>query len=185
MPQRPANGLLAWQATIGYIRYQYDLNAALTIEAHPLSASELLWDASAIWGQNGEKVIDKSSIAEALRDLWLEVDGKHLIFESPQAIAKRPANYRDNEWLDTSTRTILYQTLDLIQSVYGIDWTLALVYQPTEVPVMRFQADLLSRQRTAQMGGFGPTMLDACRDLYRSAAHKFLDHTGKKADHNT
>jgi hypothetical protein len=184
-PQRPANGLLAWQATIGYLRYQYDLNAVLSIEGYPLPGGAMIWSAAAIWGQSSEKVADRASLADALRDLWDEVDRKHLIFESPEALAKRPANYADDEWLDTDTHAILNQTLDLIYSVYGSDWTLALVYQPVEVPSMRFQVDLLTRQRKAQMGGFGPTMLEACRDLYRSAAHKFLDHAGKKTDHTT
>ncbi len=184
-PQRPANGLLAWQATIGYIRYQYDLSAMLSIQADSLPGGVIQWKASATWGQSIEKVTERPSLADALRDLWTEVDRKHLIFESPETLVKRPANYADHEWLDADTHTILNQTLDLIHSVYGSDWTLAIVYQPVEVPAMRFQADLLTKKRQVQMGGFGPTLLDACRDLYRSAAHKFLDHAAKINDQNT
>jgi hypothetical protein len=179
-PQRPSTGLLAWQATIGYLRYQYDLNAVLSVEAHPAGDDRLLWDASAAWGQITEKVTDKYSLPAALRDLWHEVKSNYLIFDSAEAVVRSPANYADDEWLDPDTQKVLYKTIDMLRTVYSLDWTLAMVYQPVEIPAMRFQADLISNHRSVQLGGHGPTLIEACRDLYRSAAHRFLEHTGKK-----
>ena len=106
MPQRPANGLLAWEATIGYLRLQYRLDARLTLQA-VANANVVTWSAYAVWGQNTEQVTGKLSMQSALRDLWSQVDHKHVIFESREAMLRRPSNYKDNEWLDDATNTVL------------------------------------------------------------------------------
>jgi len=103
--QRPANGLLAWEATIGYLRLQYRLDARLTLQA-VANANMVMWNAYAVWGQNTEQVTGKLSMQAALRDLWSLVDRKHVIFESREAMLRRPSNYKDDEWLDSATHTI-------------------------------------------------------------------------------
>ncbi|MBL8162579.1 MAG: hypothetical protein JNJ61_11380 [Anaerolineae bacterium] len=182
LPKRPENGLLAWQATIGYISSQYSLDAMLTLQAFPLTDGAVVWAAAASWGQNREQVQDMHSLPEALRDLWKEVDRSHVIFESREAVLKRPSNYSDNEWLDIDTATILERLLQVSYSVYGDSWQMVLVYQPVEKPDARFQARLLVPPRGVQTSGQGATLRDACRDLYRNAAQFFVAHSGKKLE---
>ncbi|MEZ4667768.1 MAG: hypothetical protein R3E39_07615 [Anaerolineae bacterium] len=73
LPSRPSTGLLAWEATMGYIRGQYRLDTTLTVQAVP-EAGNIHWQAAATWGQNSEQVGGKSSLPDALRDLWRQVD---------------------------------------------------------------------------------------------------------------
>lgn len=173
LPPRPTNGLLAWQATIGYISTTYSLDAMLTLQAYPDSGGTA-WAAKATWGQHGEEVAGEASLPDALRDLWQVVDHNHVIFESREAIIKRPANYNAHEWLDADTDAILDQLLQASSQVYGADWQLVAVYQPVESPNTRFQARLLARDNSVQIGGSGPTLCEACRSLYRNAAPYFV-----------
>jgi len=182
LPKRPQNGLLAWEATIGYISAQYSLDAMLTIRAYPLNADEIGWGAAATWGQNGEEVYDLPTLGHALNHLWRQVDQHHVIFEHSEAIIKRPSNYADNEWLDTDTKAILERILQVTRAVYGADWLLVLLYQPVESADMRFQARLIAQGETVKIGGQGASMRDSCRDLYRNAAHQFAANSGKNLD---
>jgi hypothetical protein len=182
LPKRPQNGLLAWEATIGYISAQYSLDAMLTIRAYPLDAHEVGWGAAATWGQNGEEVYDLPTLGNALSDLWKQVDQHHVIFEQREAVIKRPSNYADNEWLDTDTKAILERILQVTRAVYEADWLLVMLYQPVESPNMRFQARLIAQQESVKIGGQGPSMRDALRDLYRNAAHQFAASSGKNLD---
>lgn len=182
MPKRPENGLLAWQATIGYISGQYSLDAMLSFQAYPAEDGLVLWAASATWGQNHEEVLGRNSLPAVLRDLWKEVDHNHVIFEQREAILKRPANYADNEWLDKDTQHILERLILISQTVYGMDWRLVMLYQPIEKPEMRVHARLLAEEKGLQAGGQGATLVDACRDLYRNAAPDFVAHSGKKLE---
>ncbi len=181
LPQRPQNGLLAWQATIGYISTQYSLDAMLTLRVSPVHTSPV-WAASATWGQSREEVTEKLSLPAALRDLWREVDRNHVVFESSEAIVRRPSNYADNEWLDEDTRLLLERLTQVIMSVCGDDWLLVLMYQPVESPDTRWQARLVSDREGVRAAGHGATMRDACRDLYRNAAHHFVARSGKSLD---
>jgi hypothetical protein len=182
LPHRPQNGLLAWEATIGYISSQYSLDAMLTIHAYPGGSNTVSWGAMATWGQNGEQVRDLPTLAAALRDLWKQVDQHHVIFEHREATIKRPANYNDNEWLDNDTKAILERVLQVTGTVYGNDWLLVLVYQPVESANVRFQARLIDQGNGIKTGGHGPSLRDACRDLYRNAAHHFMTRSGKSLD---
>jgi len=182
LPSRPHNGLLAWEATIGYISGQYSLDAMLTIRAYPTPAGGVAWSVMASWGKISEQVRDVPSLPAALRDLWQQVDQHHVIFEHREAILKRPANYSDNEWLDADTKAILERVLQVTRTVYGADWQVVLVYQPVERPELRFQARLIALAETVKTGGHGPSMRDACRDLYRNAAHHFAARSGKRLE---
>lgn len=182
LPKRPENGLLAWQATIGYISGQYSLDAMLTLQAYPADGGLVLWAAAATWGQNGEQIQDMPSLPVALRDLWKEVERNHVIFEQKEAILKRPSNYGDDQWLDKDTNVILERLILIAQAVYGLDWQLVLVYQPVEQPNARVQARFLVESRGVQTGGQGAAFVDACRDLYRNAAQHFAAHSGKRPE---
>lgn len=181
LPLRPQTGLLAWQATIGYISAQYSLDAMLTLRVSP-AGNAVTWGAIATWGQSKEAVADKHALPNALRDLWREVDRNHVIFESTDAVVRRPSNYADNEWLDEDTRLLQERLIQVIISACGEDWLLVLMYQPVESPETRWQARLVGDGESVRAAGHGATMRDACRDLYRNAAHHFVARSGKSLD---
>lgn len=180
-PRRPETGLMAWQATIGYISAHYSLDALLTIQAYPLGEA-VGWAASASWEANEEQVRDCPSLPNALRALWQQVSQNHLIFDSREAIAKRPANYADDEWLDKQTAQLLGRMLHVTRTAFGADWRLVLIYQPVEKPEFRFQARLLAAGDTVQVGGRGASLRDACRDVYRHAAPHYIAHSGNQPE---
>jgi hypothetical protein len=181
MPKRPENGLLAWQATIGYISTQYSLDAMLTIRAY-LMGGRVGWAAAASWGHNHEELRDRHTLIDALRELWRRVDHNHVIFENREAVIKRPANYADGEWLDGDTQIILERVLQVTGTVYGADWLLVLAYQPVESHDVRWQARLVAQSESVQTSGHGASMRDALRDLYRNAAHDYMARSGKSLD---
>lgn len=173
MPQRPVNGLLAWEATIGYLRLQYRLDARLTLQA-VANAQVITWSAYAVWGQNTEQVVGKLSIQAALRDLWSQVDHKHVIFESREAMLRRPANYKDDEWLDVGTETVFSQMLDLLSIAFAGNWTLTIIYEPVEIADVRFQIRLTADQSGVNLLGQGATLQQACRDVQRVTAQTHI-----------
>lgn len=182
MPARPSNGLLAWQATMGYLSIQYNLDSSLCIEVRPGDLGAVLWSASAVWGQNKQQVSRRPTLPAALRDLWREIDRNHVIFESREALLRRPVNYSDNEWLDQDTQSLLDRTLEIASSVYGSDWHLTLTYQPVELPAVRFTANLNARRDTVTSSGQGAGMRQALHDLFRNAAPDFVARAVRNAD---
>ncbi len=182
MPQRPANGLLAWEATIGYLRLQYRLDARLTLQA-VANANLVTWSAYAVWGQNTEQVIGKLSMQSALRDLWLQVDHKHVIFASREAMLRRPSNYKDDEWLDIATQTNFNQMLDLFQIAFRDAWTLTIIYEPVEIADVRFQARLNAKKDGLNLLGQGATLREACRDLLRVTAQDYIQRRSRHTAH--
>lgn len=179
MPQRPANGLLAWEATIGYLRLQYRLDARLTLQA-VASSNLVMWSAYAVWGPNSEQVTGKLTVQTALRDLWAQIDHKHVIFESREAMLRRPANYKDDEWLDSATNAIFNQLLDLFQMAYSNSWTMTIIYEPVEIADVRFQVRLSAANDTLNLLGQGATLRESCRDLLRVTAQT---HIRRRARH--
>ncbi len=182
MPKRPETGLLAWQSTLGYISTRYSLDAMLTIQVYPQTAGKLAWAAKASWGHYIEEVRDCPSLPAALRDLWTEVDRNNIIFESGEAISRRPMLYSDDEWLDEDTRLTLDRTIQLNWTAFESDWMLIIVYQPVGIPNMRLQTRLLAKGHTVQISGRGPTMREACHDIYRNTARNYSAGTGKSLD---
>jgi hypothetical protein len=182
MPKRPENGLLAWQATIGYMNAQYSLDAMLTMQAYPTSEGAVVWSAKASWGRNAEQVQDTDSLPTALRDLWHEVASHHILFDSKEAAFKSPAHYHDDQWLDADTALVLERLVLVTARVFGQDWLVVLVYQVVDNPTMRFQARLLAQGKTVQTSGHGPSLRDACRDLYRNAAPYYVSSLGKNVE---
>lgn len=184
LPKRPDTGLLAWQATLGYISVRYSLDAMLTIQICPHAVGKLSWAARASWGHNSEEVRDCPSLAAALRDLWAEVDRNNIIFESADAISRRPVLYNDDEWLDEDTRLILDRLIQLNWTAFEANWMLVIVYQPVDTPNNRLQTRLLAHNNSVQISGRGPTLRDACHDLYRNAARNYSASVSKSLDAN-
>jgi hypothetical protein len=180
MPQRPANGLLAWQATIGYLRLQYRLDARLTLQA-AAEANAVRWSAYAVWGQNTEQVTGKPTLPAVLRDLWSEVDHKHVIFESREAMLRRPSNYKDDEWIDRATQIVFDQLLDLFHIAFADTWLLTIIYEPVEIADVRFQARLGVENAELNLLGQGATLQAACRDLLRVTAQTHIKRRTRQA----
>ncbi len=179
MPQRPANGLLAWEATIGYLRLQYRLDARLTVQAM-MDSGFITWSAYAVWGQNTEQVTGKPTFASALRDLWAQVDHNHVIFESREAMIRRPSNYKDDEWLDQATQIVFDQMVGLLQIALGNTWKLTIIYEPVEVADVRFHMRVITGDDGFNLMGQGATMQAACRDLLRVTAQAHIQRRARQ-----
>lgn len=181
LPKRPENGLLAWQATIGYLHTQYKLDSILTLHIYPLDAESAGWGAEVTWGKNKESVTGQSVLAHALRRLWEQVASRHVIFETKEALLKRPANYADHEWLDAETAAILDRLVRTTAELLVPDWRITLIYRPVESPDLRWHGRL-NAVGNVSVEGQGATLRDACGGLYRGAAPEFRARSGDHHD---
>lgn len=172
LPMRPANGLLAWQATVGYISTRHSPDAVLKIQISSREA-RVIWSAALSWGRKEEAVNDQPSLPAALRTLWVEVSRNHRIFDRAEDIVKSPQNYDDTEWLDLATQESLQRLIWVTQSVFPGDWKIILLYQPVDTPMLRLQARLTAQNGRVVVGGQGASLLDACRVLFRNATPHF------------
>jgi hypothetical protein len=175
--RRPPTGFAAWQATLGYISALYSPDAVLEISVKSLESRHVQWTAKVSWGQYEESVSDSDSLAYALRQLWVKVDQNHAIFTSSEDAARSPIDYDDHEWLDVLTQDILHRLIWTTRMVFLNDWTLIIVYQPTENPSMRIQMRLLAKDNSVHVGARGPGLLDTSRELYRNAAPVFWNNS--------
>ena len=181
LPNRPRYGLLAWEATIGYMSTHHSPDAMLKLQIYPVD-SDVYWAALASWGPNEEFVEDRDSLAAALRELWLDVATNHTIFHSAESASKSPIYYEDDEWLDERTADSLDRLLNITQVMYKADWHLILIYQPVENPETRVQARLLAENGSSSIGGRGPSLRDACHMLYQNIARLYAERKRKKDD---
>ncbi|MBC8098467.1 MAG: hypothetical protein H7Y11_03415 [Armatimonadetes bacterium] len=179
LPPRPATGLLAWQATLGYISSHYSPDATLRLFTTSHNA-QILWSAEVVWGGNSESVKEYPSLAGALRELWREVSTHHALFEDLEAATKAPSNYDDSDWLDLPTQETLQRLVWVTRIAFPGDWLLMAVYQPLEAPEARVQMRLLAKENTVLVGGRGASLLDAIRVLFRNAAPYYAAQSGKK-----
>jgi hypothetical protein len=182
LPKRPDTGLLAWLATIGYLGIEYSPDAMLTIRVMPDGANGVLWSSAVSWAQETVSVQDCAALGDSLRDLWKVVEREHKVFKTLEAATKRPANYPEDRWIDADTQAALEHLIEVTSIVFEQQWMLIVVYQAVENPNLRVQARLLARDNTVHIGGSGPTILDACRDLYRNAAPGYFASSGRQFD---
>lgn len=181
VPQRPANGLLAWQSTVGYISVEHSPDAALMLRALP-KADGIRWHATISYGGTTAQVADADTLPKALRDLWIELERVHDIFKTMQDRVRQPALYADNQWIDSDTAATLASLLNVTEAVFGKQWALILVYQAVENPAQRVKARLVAKDNTVQISGSGPSLREACRDLYRNAAPGYFASSGRNID---
>jgi len=176
LPMRPATGLLAWQATVGYISTRHSPDAVLKLQITSREA-RVVWSASLSWGRKEETISDQTSLSAALRTLWEEVNRNHRIFDRAEDIIKSPQNYDDTEWLDLATQESLQRLIWVTQSVFPGEWKIVLLYQPVDTPSLRLQARLTAQNGRVVVGGQGASLLDACRALFRNATPLFASGT--------
>ena len=181
-PNRPKNGLMAWEATMGYISSNHSPDAMLKIQIYPADQGEVLWAASASWGPIEEYVQDLPLAAHALRELWLQIAANHVIFKAAEAAVKSPINYNDDEWLDERTASTVDRMIKVAQTVYHGDWLIMIIYQPVENPDTRVQARLIANDNSVQIGGRGPSIREACHSLYQSAARQLMSGRMRPSD---
>jgi hypothetical protein len=163
---------MAWEATVGYISSHHSPDATLKLQVTSLAA-DLRWSASLSWGGQFEEARDRTQLVEALRDLWHEVELSHEIFTAPEDAVKRPVNYADDAWFDDRTTETLDRLVQVTQTVFEDDWQIIIIYQPVESPDKRLQARLLAENNIVHVGGRGPSLREACANLYHNAAREY------------
>ncbi len=175
-PLRPEWGWSAWMATVGYLAAHHSPDARLRLQVYQRPDHLLIWSAALLWGDNAEQVQERASYAAALRDLWREVCNYHTIFKSEQERVLQPQDYREDRWLDEKTNDVLERLLRVTEAVFAGDWRLLIVYQPGEQPDNRVLARMLAKETHVQRAGRGPTLRDACRNLYQNTAGTYAAH---------
>jgi hypothetical protein len=133
----------------------------------------VLWSAQVSWAQEQERVEDRTSPGDALRDLWQEVNHHHAIYPSESEAVKSPRDYADDQWVDTPTHRILDRVVTTTQSVFPGDWTLIIVYRPVDDPTMRVQARLMVQDNSSYAGARAASVHDACHAVFRNAARLY------------
>lgn len=167
LPPRPRYGWQAWEATLGYIRSQHSPDVVMKITITPETEGEM-WSAEVSWANHHESVTEQPSITQALDQLWQGIAQRHTIFKNEKAARKSPTNYAEDEWFDKRTATTLERVIRIIHSVFKMDWQLVIIYQPVSMPDARFQARLMARQKTVQIGGAGPSFHEVCKDFHHN-----------------
>jgi hypothetical protein len=171
-PQRPKTGLAAWEATVGYIAAEHSPDALLTLRVYP-DGDENLWGAVLEWGPHREEVEALASLPEALRDLWRVVNQGHIIFKEEADAIRKPAGYGEFDWVDADTKDALERLVWVVRVVFKEDWTLVVIYQPTDNPAVRVQVRLLAREDSVHINGRGASLKEAATQLYRNATPYF------------
>ena len=175
-PKKPATGLLAWQATTGYIQEEYQTDAVFSIFVHPALNGSLRWAATLSWSGFNQEVERMPTLAAALDSLWHEVESRHHIFKSLDAMSKRPSNYAENEWIDEATAVTLDRLIQVTSRAFQRDWMITIMYRPIITPNERVQTSLSAQSNQVQVIGHGPSIREACQLLYRNAAVYFASH---------
>ncbi len=176
LPNRPKNGWLAWQATIGHISINFSRDAMLTVFAYP-DEGEIRWGARASWGQVDEHFDDAPAFGGALRELWSGIAQRYNIFNSLESAVKQPVNYAEKEWLDKDTDTVLQRLLTVTAAAFQDRWKLTIFYHPVERPNDRVAVLLKVAGEEEPVGGRGASLLDACRELFSAAARLYAPFT--------
>ncbi|MCU0512267.1 MAG: hypothetical protein MUE40_06820 [Anaerolineae bacterium] len=172
-PRRPRYGWQAWEATSGYIATHHSPDVMLKIEIYPMGGV-VGWAAAFSWGAHAEAVQDGVSFGATLTELWAVVERNHpSLFSTPEAAVRRPVAYDDDHWLDSATFEIFSRLVGVTEVAFRGNWRLMIVYQPVDTPETRVQARLLANDNTVIFGGRGPTLRDACRSLFRTAAGRY------------
>ena len=176
----PITGFAAWQATLGFISLHISPDAALEIQARSNSAHTVSWTASASWANSRESASDSESISGALSGLWASIERNLPDFIDSLNVERLPVGFADHEWLDAPTQDILHRLVWTTRIVFLSDWSLVIVYRPTENPSTRVHMRLLARSNQVHIGARGPGLLETARDLYRNAAPILLDYSERQ-----
>ncbi|NJL56816.1 hypothetical protein HC928_17955 [bacterium] len=118
VPRRLPNGLLAWQATVGYISTHHSPDALLEFAAYPAQDNNrVCWSSQISWAKSLEIIRDAAALEDALAALWQTLAREHLIFFSDEDALRQPSGYATGQWLDTFTGQILERLVATAQVV--------------------------------------------------------------------
>ena len=184
LPIRPDTGFGAWQSTLGYMSSNHSPDARLILNIYP-KKDQVLWAGRATWGLNMEEYVDAPGLPVVLAKLWRRIEHYHTIFERPEDKVRRPVGYIKTEWIDLPTQDILHRLLWTVRLALLDDWTIMIVYQAIDDPTMRVHMRLMSQSKQVAVGGRGPSLLEAARDLFRNAAPVFTRQTTDDAPPET
>jgi hypothetical protein len=169
VPKRPRWGWMAWEATVGYIHQYHSPDAMLKLEIYPMDYI-MGWAASLSWSEKQETVRDQQSFADALNQLWKLVEQNHNLVNSLEMAVRRPVNYGDDDWLDEPTYEAFSRLVNTSDTIFQGDWQIIILYRPIEVANKRVQTRLIADGTVVNNSGNGPTLRDACRQLFHNAA---------------
>jgi hypothetical protein len=169
---RPRTGLAAWEATIGYMASVHSPDVLLTVKAQP-GKTDSVWSAGLEWADYAERVDQQPSFHVALRELWLAIEQAHVIFKTEQDALRKPTGYNEFDWVDADTKDALDNLAWVTQVVFQTDWTMIIIYHPTDNPTNRAQVRLVARDGDLHIGGRGASIEEAARKLYRNATPYF------------
>lgn len=170
-PQTPQfdHGWQAWQAVIGRLAAHDSPDARLRIEVVGRAGTPY-WAVEAIWSAHIERAADHTSLGEAMKALSAELGAHHWEFHDSRTGLAR---YDVDDWLDADTAGSLARLVDTVQAVFAGGWSLSFTYQPVEMADQRVQGRLVARAGSVAVAGRGRTLIDAVRDVFRSAAPHF------------
>ena len=174
---RPENGFAAWQTTLGYISRQHCPDARMVLQIYPVS-QQIRYGARVMWGPVVEEINQAPSLPEAMARLWTVVNQNHVIFATPHEATRSPSGYDLMEWLDLNTQDVLHRLIWTAHMVFTTDWMIVLFYRTFGNPQQRVQMRLLALDNTVNIGGRGPSVMDAARSLFHNAADTFAYHSG-------
>lgn len=169
VPKRPKWGWMAWEATVGYIHQHHSPDATLKLEIYPMEYI-MGWAASLSWGEWSETVRDQQSFADSLNNLWELVEQNHDLIKSLEMAVRRPVNYGDDDWLDELTYKAFSSLVNTTDTIFHGDWQIVILYRPVETANKRVQTRLIADGSAVNRGGNGPTLRDACRQLFHNVA---------------
>lgn len=172
LSRRPRWGWLAWEMTVGYISRQHSPDAALKLEIYPLQ-HHVSWAATLSWQDQQETVRDQISLADTLSNLWMRVDQFSGLTFGSDALARIPAKYGEEEWLDQASYTALSMLVNTTDTFFSGDWSIVIVYRPIEVSEKRLTARLIAQEISVNRGASAATLRDVCRTLYLNTLPDF------------
>jgi hypothetical protein len=171
---RPKTGLAAWIATIGYIAQHHSPDVMLTVQGRPDKDNrDGHWSASLEWGDNRVDVAPQPAFQQALQALWEQIEKHYPIFKSPEDALRKPAGYGEFDWVDADTKDALDRLISVSRVVLRDNWSLILIYQPTDRADHRVQMRLVAPDNDVYVSGRGATFRDAANQLQRNATPYF------------
>ena len=175
MPSLPPHfdhGWQAWQSVVGRLAQGDSPDARVRIEAGG-RPDGTVWAVEAIWSASIERMAGFNTLGAAFQALADELSAHHWEFNDSLTGL---SHYDLDDWLDPETSASLGRLVDTVEAAFGGGWSLAFTYQPVEMAEQRVQGRLVARAGSVAVAGRGRTLLDAVRDVLRSAAPHFAPH---------
>lgn len=166
LPPHFDHGWQAWQSVVGRLAQADAPDARVRIEAGG-RPDGVAWAAEVIWAAHIERMAEHKTLGAAFQALADELSTHH--WEFSDALTGL-SHYDVDDWLDPETASSLGRLVDTVAAAFGLGWSVAFTYQPVEMADQRVQGRLVAKAGSVAIAGRGRTLLDAVRDVLRSAA---------------